>query len=137
MDKYTNITLRYIPSLNTQARRLLDILWDGQDHSSLELMTTLEADPRSALQSLRKDYGFWLIHNTGDKKGRYQLDERHLSGIPELDRQARIEAELKYNEKSYKQSEREARRRSRAFIKLKITQEKFEAEVQLEFDLKK
>lgn len=135
MDKYTNVSLIHIPTLNTQARRLLDILWDGQDHTSLELMTTLEADPRSAIQALKKDWGFWLIHNTGGKKGRYQLDERHLSGIPELDRQARIEAELIYNEKSYKQSERETQRRPKALISLKMTQEKFETEVQLNIDL--
>lgn len=137
MDKYTNITPRYIPTLNTQARRLLDILWDGQDHSSLELMTTLEADPRSALQSLRKDYGFWLIHNTGDKKGRYQLDERHLSGIPELDRQARREAEYSYKKHSNDINEAEIQRQLKAKEELKLAKENLEKEQQLNIDLKK
>jgi hypothetical protein len=135
MDKFINTPLDYIPTLGTKPRQLLEVLWDGQDHSSKELLEALESDPRSPIQSLKRDWGFWLIHNTGAKQGCYQLDERHLSGIPELDRQARMEAELAYNQKSYKQCESESRRQPKALITLKMTKEKFRAEIQLEFDL--
>lgn len=135
MDKFINTPQEYIPTLNTKPRKLLELLWDGQDHTSFDLMMALEGDPRSPIQSLKRDWGFWLIHNTGGKQGRYQLDERHLSGITDLDRQARLEAELMYKEKSYKQSERETQRRPKAFITLKMTKEKFKADIQFEFDL--
>lgn len=137
MVKFHNTPIRFIPTENTKARLLLEILWDGQDHSSLELMNKLGTDPRSAIQSLKRDWGFWRIHNTGGKQGQYQLDERHLSGVSELDKQARHESELIYKEKSYKQSERESKRKKRAWITLKMTKVKIEADIQLEIDLEK
>ncbi len=135
MDMFINTSICFIPNTGTQPRLLLEALWDGCNHTTEELHIILGSCPRSALQALKRDWGFWLIHNIGDLKGNYQLDERHLCGIPELDMQARLEAELRYNRKSLNQSEREAYRQPSARLKLNITLEKFTTDIQLELTL--
>lgn len=97
MDKLLYLSNNYIPSTNTLAYKLLAILADGLNHSTSELNRHLGTDPRSSLQRLKNDsYGFWLVHNTGNPKGIYQLDKRHLSGDRKLDIKARTERELEY-----------------------------------------
>ena len=110
MDKLTYLPSQYFPAPNTQARKALMIVADGLSHPKADFFQELGDDPRSALQALRGDaYGFWLIHNLGDKKGIYQLDSRHLSSNRGLDQQARIQAEIEYTERSRKKSEQGAK----------------------------
>ena len=78
MDKFEGFLTFYIPPAGTQARLLLEILIDGLSRSTIELTILLKANPRSALQTLSRQYS-WLIHNEGNLKGRYRLDSRHLA----------------------------------------------------------
>ncbi len=111
MDKLLHIPGKYMPEVNTQAYKLLSVLFDGLFHPKKELLSVLNDDPRSALQALRgARYGYWLIHNIGDKKGVYQLDSRHLSGDVDVDREVRAEAEIAFRKRSRSQAERESER---------------------------
>jgi len=95
----SHIESRYIPHTPARARRLLEILSDGSVHSTSELMFSLGADPRAALQDLTGGrYGYWRIVNLAghSKMGQYQLDPRHLSGRDGEDSRARNEAQLTY-----------------------------------------
>jgi len=116
MDKILLTTpIEFIPPTNTIAYKFLTLLADGKPHTKAEIIEALDDDPRSARQALTSEtYGYWLIHNLGDKKGIYQLDERHLSGDPELDRDARTIALKQLKDRSKKQCERERKRYSRA-----------------------
>jgi len=111
MDKFLLLSSSYIPATNTQAYTLLSILSDGENHTKQNIMCVLGDDPRSPLQALRGEkYGFWLIHNTGIKKGQYQLDQRHLTGDINDDHEARLEAEIILRKRSRKQAEHEIAR---------------------------
>jgi len=111
MDNFLFLSNSYIPAPNTQAYTLLSILSDGENHIKQNIMCVLGDDPRSPLQALRGEkYGFWLIHNTGLKKGQYQLDQRHLTGNRADDHEARLEAEIELRKRSRKQAERETTR---------------------------
>ena len=105
MDKILlTAPMEFIPPPNTLAYKFLLLLSDGMSHKKIEALAALEDDPRSARQALTSEtYGYWLIHNLGDKKGIYQLDERHLSGDIELDK-----------DRSKKQCEKERKRYSKA-----------------------
>ncbi len=105
----------FIPTQNTQAYTLLAALSDGKPHIKSELIELLGDDPRSARQALTSQRcGYWLIHNIGDNKAVYQLDERHLSGDIEKDKDARAIAQRRLKDSSMRISEREARRLPRA-----------------------
>ena len=107
--------LSFVPPQNTQAYTLLAVLSDGKPHHKGELIALLGDDPRSPRQALASErYGCWLIHNVGDKKAVYQLDERHLSGDAEYDRDARVIALKRLKDKSMGISAREVRRFHRA-----------------------
>ncbi|MFT4574459.1 MAG: hypothetical protein ACI85E_001666 [Marinomonas primoryensis] len=109
--------LNFIPPQNTQAYTLLATLSDGRPHHKGELIAVLADDPRSPRQALASErYGCWLIHNVGDKKAVYQLDERHLSGDIEADRDARVIALKRLKDNSMGISAREVRRFHRAVI---------------------
>jgi len=133
MDKYEGIPTRYIPASGTQARLLLEILIDGLSRSTIELTILIKANPRSALQILVKQY-HWLIHNTGNQKGSYRIDSRHLSKNERLDREARVEAELLYKTRSLGLSKREATRLPKAEIDLMLAEKKAKSN-QEELDL--
>ena len=109
--------MSFIPPQNTQAYTLLAILSDGKPHHKGELIAILGDDPRSPRQALTSErYGCWLIHNLGGKKAVYQLDERHLSGDVEADRDARVIALRLLKDNSMDISARELRRFHRAAI---------------------
>jgi hypothetical protein len=133
MDKFDNFLTSYIPPAGTQARLLLEILIDGLSRNTIELTILLKANPRSALQSLARQYS-WLIHNEGNLNGRYRLDSRHLSKDEKLDREARVEAELMYKTRSLGLSKREAARLPKAEIDLILAEKKAESN-QDELDL--
>jgi len=121
-----------IPSPSTKARRLLLLLSDGLPHNKIECMLALGNDTRGPLQSLTgANYGFWLIHNLtkGSGSAVYQLDYRHLTGIPADDSSARIDAEVRYRERSNKIAQRESERLARASIEFHYAiQKRLEAE---------
>jgi len=103
--------MSFIPPQNTQAYTLLAALSDGKPHHKGELIEVLGDDPRSPRQALTSErYGCWLIHNVGGNKAIYQLDERHLSGDPESDRDARVTALRRLKDNSMGISTREVRR---------------------------
>ena len=105
------VPLNFIPPTNTQAYTLLAALSDGRPRHKGELIAVLGDDPRSPRQALTSErYGCWLIHNVGDNKAVYQLDERHLSGDPEADRDARVIALRRLKDNSLGISAREVRR---------------------------
>ena len=116
MDKILlTVPLEFIPPPNTIAYRFLELLADGQSHAKAEILAALEDDPRSARQALTSaTYGYWLIHNVGDKKGIYQIDERHLSGNLELDKDARAIAAKQLKDRSKRQCEKEMKRYNKA-----------------------
>ncbi len=115
MENLHYLPSQYMPSINTLSYKLLAVLADGEEHPKQELMNALEDDPRSALQSLRgESHGFWLIHNKGNPKGIYQLDNRHLFGERKIDYEARKQAEIEFRERSRKQAEQGTNRLSRA-----------------------
>jgi len=116
MDKIiATAPIRYIPPLNVIPYHFLSLLADGNPHSKEEILIALGDDPRSARQALTgKAYGYWLIHNIGDKKAVYQLDRAHISGDRDLDRKARAIALKRLKDKSKKQSEREKDRLPKA-----------------------
>jgi len=133
VDKLLHLSSIYFPAHNTQAAKLLCLLADGLPHPKQELLKVLEDDPRSALQTLRGEGNqFWLIHNLGDTKGIYQLDDRHLSGDITLDQHARNQAEINYWQRSKTKSERGARNLEAANRKLK--EAKAKADLQQAFD---
>jgi len=106
MENFIYLPHGYIPSIGTQAYKLLSVLSDCLPHPKRELLLALEDDPRSALQILRGECcGFWLIHNLGDSKGIYQLDYRHLSGSFDSDQEARSLAAVNYWQRSKLKSE--------------------------------
>ena len=105
------VPLNFIPPTNTQAYALLAALSDGRPRHKGELIAVLGDDPRSPRQALASErYRCWLIHNVGDNKAVYQLDERHLSGDPEADRDARVIALRRLKDNSLGISAREVRR---------------------------
>jgi hypothetical protein len=116
MDRlFLSAPIQCIPSNNTAAFRFLSLLADGEPHAKEEVLMVLGDDPRSARQALTSEtYGFWLIHNIGEKKAAYQLDARHLSGDMEKDRDARTIALKQLKDRSKKQCERERKRYPRA-----------------------
>ena len=91
------------------------------------MIIELGDDPRSARQSLTSaNHGYWLIHNHGIRKAKYQLDDRHLSGDPELDKDARIQAEYQLKTKSKKQCVNEMNRFDRAAAEFDLAYTNFQ-----------
>ena len=104
----SHIESRYIPHTPARARRVVEILSDGEIHSTHELTLLLGSDPRAQLQDLRGSrYGYWSIINSAkaSKMGQYQIDPRHLSRLDCDDSRARHEAQLAYCKHSREVSE--------------------------------
>ena len=133
MDNLHYLPGYYFPRVNTQAHKALRLLADGRLHSKQEFLQLLSDDPRSALQSLRGEtHNYWLIHNSGDTKGIYQLDDRHLSGNRNLDQLARNQAAMMYWERSKTQSEKAIG--NLPIANQKLSESRFKAEAQPSFD---
>jgi hypothetical protein len=116
MDKIlATAPLYFIPQENTNAYRFLFLISDGKPHAKSEILFSLGDDPRSARQALTCEAGGnWLIHNIGDGKAVYQLDERHLSGDRDLDMEARVVAQRQLKDRSYIQCQNEINRLAKA-----------------------
>ena len=103
-----NIESRFIPPIPTKGRLLLEMLSNGQPHSTQKLTLKLGSDPRSPRHRLANNtYGYWHIINVAgkSKQGKYQLDPRHLSRLYGDDSRARAEAEVTYLERSAKEAD--------------------------------
>ena len=101
----SHIESRFIPPIPTKGRLLLEMLSNGQPHSTQELTLKLGSDPRSPRHRLANNtYGYWHIINVAgkSKQGKYQLDPRHLLRLYGDDSRARAEAEVTYLERSAK-----------------------------------
>lgn len=122
-----NAPRHFTPAAGTLAHKLLSLLSDGKPHTKAEIIGVLGDDPRSPLQSLTgSTYGFWLIHNIGDKKAIYQLDERHLSGCSQEDETARVIARKRLKDRSKAQCEREVKRLPKALKELQEALEEYQ-----------
>jgi hypothetical protein len=122
-----------VPPAKTQAYRVLSLFEPDKPLIKMVLTTALGDDPRSALQSLTgPKYGYWLIHNIGEKKGVYMLDGRHFSCDVEQDTDARVEARKRLCDRSRSQCEKELMRYERAIKEQKEAllafQERFDFE---------
>ncbi|UJX08186.1 hypothetical protein JHT19_14740 [Vibrio parahaemolyticus] len=86
-----------IPNIGTKAYDFLVELSSGEPIAKRDLLLKFGEAMRSPLQMLENDrYQFWCIQRV-DIQGEpcLQLDERHLSGVWELDAIARCERKLK------------------------------------------
>ena len=104
----SHIESRYIPHTPAKARRVVEILSDGEIHSTHELTLLLGSDPSAPMQDLKgKRCGYWHIINSAkaSKMGQYQIDPRHLSRLDGDDSRARHEAQLAYCKHSREVSE--------------------------------
>jgi hypothetical protein len=104
----SHIESRYIPHTPAKARRVVEILSDGEIHSTHELTLLLGSDPSAPMQDLKgKRCGYWHIINSAkaSKMGQYQIDPRHLSRLDGDDSRARHEAQLAYFKHSREVSE--------------------------------
>jgi hypothetical protein len=121
--KLNHIDPVYLPSKNSGPFRLLALLVLNERVEKDAALLALGDDPRSPLQRLRcEDFGYWCIHNAGQKKAVYQLDHRHLTGRLEDDVKARQDARLSYAERSAKQAVSGSERLSRALLELQECQ---------------
>lgn len=77
---------------------------------------------RSTIQTLEGDRYCWRIVNMLDEKGEIaarKLDDRHKSGDPRLDEQARHDRRVELRAKSAAQAKREGRREPKATADLR------------------
>ncbi|EHH2534336.1 hypothetical protein J7X40_003824 [Vibrio parahaemolyticus] len=114
-----------IPNIGTKAYDFLVELSSGEPIAKRDLLLKFGEAMRSPLQMLENDrYQFWCIQRV-DVQGEpcLQLDERHLSGVWELDAIARCERKLKLRGESYKQARNETERLPLAKDKLAIARE--------------
>lgn len=106
-----------IPRRGNKAWILLGLLLDGLPHTKMECYLALGNDPRGPYQSLTgEEFGFWLIHNIANPSALavYQLDQRHLTGLPADDASARLDAEIRYRMRSRRVAQRETVRLGKA-----------------------
>ena len=132
MDNFYHLSSTFMPSSTSVAYKLLQTLHDGKQHTTNELTNILSCSPRSALQSLGNNkHGYWLIHNLGNFKGIYQLDERHIVNNEEKDKEARAERKRTYTRKSLKLAVNESNRLPRATIKKQKAEEEYQLVLKL------
>lgn len=115
LPKFDHIDSAYIPELNSSHWAILNILADQKPHAKKEILMASGDDPRWTLQCLIGErFNFWLIHNTTAGSATYQLDSRQVTGEPQDDTQAHLEANERYRSRSRKQAESEENRLPKA-----------------------
>lgn len=106
-----------IPSIGTKARKYLDLLFEGVVKES-EAMLLFNGNQRSPIQELGGDrFGNWSIETIENDYGiitARKLDDRHLSGDPNLDAEARKQRRKTLKETSHKQAKQGRIREPRA-----------------------
>lgn len=101
------------PRLNSKARMMLALLLRDDAVPEAELCRLFGHNYRSAIQTLEGDRYLWRIQNVLGDDGQIvarKLDDRHKSGDPHLDGQARHERLVELKTKSATQAHREKRR---------------------------
>ena len=109
------------PRDNTKASRMLALLLHKESVTEKELCRRFGHNYRSTIQTLEGDRYCWRIVNVLDEKGEIvarKLDDRHKSGDPRLDAQARYERLVELKAKSAAQAKREGRREPKAWADL-------------------
>ena len=116
LKRLDHIERSRMPAKGSKAFTLLILLVLNEFLEKDKALAYLNDDPRSPLQQLRgRQYGYWNIHNVGEKKAVYVLDSRHLISEPRSDTKARLEARVVLADRSYKQCLRESQRIAKAY----------------------
>ena len=109
------------PRPNTKASRMLALFLSKESVTEKELCHLFGHTYRSTIQTLEGDRYCWRIVNMLDEKGEIaarKLDDRHKSGDPRLDEQARHDRRVELWTKSTAQAKRERRREPKACTEL-------------------
>lgn len=109
---------------------LLALLLRDESVAEKELCRQLGHNYRAAIQRIEGDRYLWRIINVLDERGEIvarKLDDRHKSGDPRLDDQARHERLVELRTKSAAQAAREKRRAAIARAELVEAIERLEA----------
>ena len=109
------------PRDKTKASEMLALLLCKESVTEKELCRLFGHNYRSTIQTLEGDRYCWRIVNVLDEKGAIiarKLDDRHKSGDPRLDAQARYERLVELKAKSAAQAKREGRREPKAWADL-------------------
>ncbi|HDN9015619.1 TPA: hypothetical protein P2I01_002496 [Aeromonas salmonicida] len=118
------------PRLNSKARLLLALLLRDEFVAEKELCRQFGHNYRAAIQRIEGDRYLWRIINVLGADGAIvarKLDDRHKSGDPRLDAQARHERLVELRTKSAAQAAREKRRAAIARAELVEAIERLEA----------
>ena len=111
-----------LPRDNTKASEMLALLLCKESVTEKELCRRFGHTYRSTIQTLEGDRYCWRIVNVLDEKGAIiarKLDDRHKSGDPRLDEQARHDRRVELWTKSAAQAKRERRREPKATADLR------------------
>ncbi|MCR3970810.1 hypothetical protein NUK55_06800 [Aeromonas veronii] len=118
------------PRLNSKSRLMLALLLRDESVAEKELCRQFGHNYRAVIQCIEGERYLWRIINVLDEKGEIaarKLDDRHKSGDPRLDGQARHERRVELRTKSAAQAARETRRFALARTKLAEAKEQLEA----------
>lgn len=118
------------PRLNSKARLLLALLLRDEFVTEKELCRQFGHNYRAAIQRIEGERYQWRIINVLGADGAIaarKLDDRHKSGDPRLDAQARNERLVELRTKSAAQAAREKRRAAIARAELVKAIERLEA----------
>lgn len=121
---------RAFPRLNSEARMLLALLLRDEFVTEEDICRQFGSNCRSPIQTLEGKRYCWRIINLLDERGEIiarKLDDRHKSGDPRLDAQARHERLVELRTKSAIQAAREKRRAAIARAELADAIERLEA----------
>ena len=121
---------RAFPRPNSEARMMLAVLLRDESVAETELCRLFGHNYRSAIQTLEGERYQWRIINLPGADGKTvarKLDDRHKSGDPRLDAQARLERLVELRIKSDTQAAREKRRAAIARAELADAIERLEA----------
>lgn len=121
---------RAFPKLNSKARMLLALLLRDEFVTEEDICRQFGSNCRSSIQTLEGKRYCWRIINLLDERGEIiarKLDDRHKSGDPRLDAQARHERLVELRTKSAIQAAREKRRAAIARAELADAIERLEA----------
>lgn len=118
------------PRLNSKTRMMLALLLRDESVTEEEICRQFRHNYRSLLQYLEGDRYLWRIINVLGADGEIvarKLDDRHKSGDPRLDAQARHERRVELKTKSATQAIHENRRAAIARAELADAIERLEA----------
>ena len=110
------------PRLNSKGRLMLALLLRDESVAEKELCRQFGHNYRAVIQCIEGERYLWRIINVLDERGESaarKLDDRHKSGDPRLDEQARHDRRVELRAKSAAQAKREGRREPKATADLR------------------